>query len=190
MKLYSTDFTMKKNTKESFSNEILSNRYCHDIKDPQCYMTKLLAKELIDYLRYFAGRAECSFSVDNQIKDNNLEFNNKCVHINKVIDYLVRDRSLIVPIELQDKAIESVLKAIIKNIHWDILLLNSSYSQTHDIEKAFFFLYRRCDNISYGIYRKVIMEKNTLQIIRVILNFKSLTDFLHALTKEKIKSIT
>lgn len=123
-----------------------SHQYCDDIKDPQCASTKILARELIDYLRYVAGRVDCSSLVavtdgvdvgdGDEVNQQRRVFIEKCVHINKMIDYLTRERGLIRFLYLQDEAINSVLRAVIKNPHWEIRLLNSTYANTEDLHQV------------------------------------------------------
>lgn len=136
IKLLSQKITFSSKNEQEFLNRLPSHKFCTDIKDPECSSTKLLVREIIDYLRYTAGRVECSLSFNQYNGINDQYFINKCVHLNTITDYFVNERSLIKPIELQDIAVDSVLKAIIHNSNWNIILLNSSYNQTDDIDQV------------------------------------------------------
>lgn len=108
--------------------------FCSDVKDTRCSQTKLLAKELIDYLRYVSGKVDCSPLAMEQKSSStsylSAEFLEKCVHLNTIIAYLTHDRGLIPSTNIQTEAIDSVLNAIIRNPHWDVRLLNGNYSDT------------------------------------------------------------
>lgn len=121
--------------------------YCSDIKDTKCSGTKILIKELIDYLRTRSGQVDCAADRNSYNKESttksvqSIHFSDKCVHLNEIIDYLVSKRQLIANPEVnQDKAINSVLTAISKNPHWDILLLNEAYEEINDYNQITYLI--------------------------------------------------
>ena len=118
--------------------------FCSDVKDTRCSQTKLLARELIDYLRYVSGKVDCSPPQTVLVEqkpvtdDVSAEFLEKCVHLNKIIQYLVLDRGLIQPKSVQNVAVVSVLGAIMRNPHWDVRLLDENYKDTTVISQVSF----------------------------------------------------
>lgn len=109
--------------------------YCPDIKDTQCSQTKMLVRNLIDYLRYVSGNVECSGGSDSAS-----DFIEKCVHLNSVIEYLVVKRGLIKNPTVQNEAVDSMLEAVVRNPHWDVRLLNASYADTVDLAQVTYLM--------------------------------------------------
>ncbi len=112
--------------------------YCADVKDTKCSGTKELLKELINYLRIKSGNIDCS-----QVNgggggggsgngESSIELIEKSVHLNQIIDHFTNDLKLIKIKEYQDDAISSMLKAVLKNPHWQIRMLDESYADVHD----------------------------------------------------------
>jgi len=119
--------------------------YCSDVKDIKCSATKELLKELVNYLRAKSGSIDCSnVASDVKLKTNEnelaVDFIEKCVHINKLVDYLVNDLHLIKQQEDQVYAIDSMLKAISKNPHWKIRLLDNKYSDASDTSQVTYLM--------------------------------------------------
>lgn len=110
------------------------HQYCWDIKDPHCSQTKLLVRELIDFLRAKSGQVDCSgASASDELTSSGKlspSFIEKCVHVNSIVHYLTNERRLIPNKHVQSEAIESVLSAIEKNPHWNLRLLNAGYADT------------------------------------------------------------
>ena len=117
--------------------------YCSDIKDTKCADTKMILKELIDYLRLKSGQIDCAnkqsmktLNYESQATNLPVEYIDKSVHINQVIDHLFSKKKLVKNSNNEKEAIESVLKALIKNPHWQIKLLNDEYTEVLDIDKV------------------------------------------------------
>lgn len=136
--------TNEESAGQSYYDELSRAHYCEDVKDPSCSGTKLLAREMIDYLRSVSGRVDCSTtSTTTEIETDsalNRAFLDKCVHINRVLDYLTRERRLIPSLRIQVDAIDSVLRALLRNPHWDIRMLNSTYSDTTEINQVTYLM--------------------------------------------------
>ena len=129
------DHTYSAQNQPIFKNEHL---YCEDIKDTHCSETKFLIRELIDYLRFKSGQIECS-SLGTYLgsqENSNAEFIEKCVHLNKIREFFVKEKGLNSKYEVV--AMQSVIKALAKHIpkypHWGLRLLNADYKDTYDIE--------------------------------------------------------
>jgi len=165
-----THKTSEINTKESSQSQI----YCSDIKDTKCSGTKLLLKTLIDYLRKRSGLIDCTSLTTHKPVDNveektklaSLHFKEKCVHVNEVIDYLINKQELVKNPEVnKELAIDSVLKAIVKNSHWEILLLNESYLEVSDSENVTYLIslissksfFCRVKELIYFIYVRAVI---------------------------------
>lgn len=119
------------------------NLFCSDIKDTKCSQTKLLVRDLIEYLRIKSGQIDCSPLKEVNFDHKSVlpvEFTEKCVHVNKIIDYLMHERGLIKNMQLKDKAIDSVLNAVIKNSHWNLRALDSSYVDTLNINDVTYLM--------------------------------------------------
>ena len=117
--------------------------FCSDIKDTKCSQTKLLVRDLIEYLRIKSGQIDCSPLIEKNFDQNfalPVEFTEKCVHVNKIIDYLTHERGLIRNMRLKDIAIDSVLNAVMKNPHWNLRVLNSSYVDTLNLEDVTYLM--------------------------------------------------
>jgi len=122
---------------ENKSDQSIRNSYCADVRDTKCSGTKDLLKELINYLRTKSGAIDCSYMYNSEVKPNVInehpvDFIEKCVHLNKVIDYLMNDLNMIKNKEDKNDAVNSMLKAVLKNPHWEIRLLNESYDDAFD----------------------------------------------------------
>ncbi|RNA36379.1 inner nuclear membrane Man1 [Brachionus plicatilis] len=108
--------------------------YCSDIKDTQCSQTKMLVRDLIEYLRIKSGQIDCSPLVEQNFDQKPtlpVEFTEKCIHLNKITDYLLNERGLVTNLEFKTEAIDSVLNAVMKNPHWNLRVLNASYADTN-----------------------------------------------------------
>lgn len=117
--------------------------YCADIKDTQCAHTKVLVREVIDYLRVRSGQIDCSPLVNAQLDHEHsypIDFIEKCVHLNQLINYLTNERKLIKTKQYFTEATESVLKAISKNPHWNLRLLNASYQDTNQLNQVTYLM--------------------------------------------------
>lgn len=151
---------------------ILNKNYY--IKDTKCSGTKLLLKTLIDYLRKRSGLIDCTSLTTHKPVDNveektklaSLHFKEKCVHVNEVIDYLINKQELVKNPEVnKELAIDSVLKAIVKNSHWEILLLNESYLEVSDSENVTYLIslissksfFCRVKELIYFIYVRAVI---------------------------------
>ena len=113
--------------------------YCADVKDTKCSGTKELLKELINYLRIKSGNIDCSQvngggggGGSSGNGESSIELIEKSVHLNQIIDHFANDLKLIKVKEYQDDAISSMLKAVLKNPHWQIRMLDESYADVHD----------------------------------------------------------
>lgn len=158
-------------------------------KDTKCSGTKVLLKELIEYLRKRSGLIDCTTlaihkpvdNVEEKTKLANLHFSEKCVHLNEIIDYLINKQELVKNPEVnKDLAIDSILKAILKNPHWEILLLNESYLEVTDSEKVTYLIslissksfFCRVKELVYFIYvRAVIFGMAVLTLFLAYLVF-------------------
>ena len=110
--------------------------YCDDIKDTHCSQTKMLIRELIDYLRFKSGQIDCSSLATSRDIDPRVAFVEKCVHMNKIRDYLVKERGLVVNPVHEGVAMESIVRAIAKYPHWGLRLLNSEYEEARDADQV------------------------------------------------------
>jgi hypothetical protein len=113
--------------------------FCSDIKDTQCLHTKLLMRELIDYLRLRAGKIDCSppkitFSdsveKSNEENLNEIIFREKSIHKNQIMDYLSSKKPNLLPRkdETRERAFSSIIKAIDLNPHWQLRVLDKNYT--------------------------------------------------------------
>ncbi len=125
----------------TINNQSPSHYYCSDIKDSQCSQTKILVKELIDYLRSRSGQVDCAAPglIKNQANNNAasqqlpVDFIEKCVHVNTVGSYFSNERRLIKNPKLaQQEAMVSVLNAVLNNPHWKLKALNSVYQDAQN----------------------------------------------------------
>lgn len=117
--------------------------YCSDVKDTKCAGTKLILGNLIDFLRTRSGQIDCS-TLTHTTKPKTTDqdpstytqipyFSEKSVHLNEIIEFLNVKRHLITnPDQNTDTAIKSVLEAIAKNPHWEVLLLNSDLLEVQE----------------------------------------------------------
>ena len=146
---------------------VKASLYCADIKDTRCLETKHLIKELIDYLREKSGQVECSaISSSKGVSDpDKTDFIEKSMHLNQVIDYLFNMRALVKNEEDKQVAIESVLGAIQRNPHWEILFLDQNHQQTSELDNVTYLMSLvsskafscRFKELVYFVYVRVIM---------------------------------
>ncbi len=116
-------------------------------KNTKCSGTKQLLGKIIDYLRQRSGRIDCA-SINNPKpypttaeNFNQINFSEKCVHLNEIVDHLVSKRSLISNSEAHTQpAIESILAAIAKNPHWEIRLLNDAFTEASDSSQVTYLI--------------------------------------------------
>ena len=159
--------------------------YCDDIKDTQCSQTKALIRELIDYLRYKSGQIECSSlaTLSSAQPSLNIDFIEKCVHLNKIKDYFVKERSLITDRQHEGVAMESVVKAINKYPHWGLRLLNASYGDTSEPSQVTYIMSAvssksvgcRFRELIHFLYVRIIMLASvSLTVVLAYLVVKSL----------------
>jgi len=146
--------------------------YCSDIKDTRCAGTKILLREVIEYLRQRSGLVDCSSlhktseTKSDLQKQHRIHFAEKCVHVNEIIDYLSTKKGLIKNPEQNTKiAISSVLAAITKNPHWEVLLLDTDYNEVIDTETVTYLvslvssksLMCRLRELAYFIYVRAVI---------------------------------
>lgn len=161
--------------------------YCEDIKDTHCSQTKFLIRELIDYLRFRSGQIECS-SLGTYLgthPNSNAEFIEKCVHLNKIKEYFVKEKGL--ELSYETMAMESVVKALAKHIpkypHWGLRLLNADYKDTEDTDSVTYVMSTissksvgcRFKELLHFLYVRIIMLASILvTLFLCYLGFKTL----------------
>jgi hypothetical protein len=139
MKFFTNDNKIESNIPlNTQNNNKVNHFYCDDIKSIDCSQTKLMVKELIDYLRYKSGQIDCSLTINSESQSTlpntkHPDFIEKCIHLTKITKYLDEDKNLITHQQFKQEAINSMINAIIKNPHWKLRLLNSSYDDTNQL---------------------------------------------------------
>ena len=118
-----------------FMSQNKDNHFCPDVRDTKCSGTKDLTSKLIDFLRAKAGTIEC-LNIETERPDNLVA---KCVHLNKITDYF-KTLNIIKNNQYQTDAVNSVLKAVAKNPHWKIHLLDDQYKETNDINEVTYLM--------------------------------------------------
>ncbi|CAF0825336.1 unnamed protein product [Brachionus calyciflorus] len=180
-------FSSSKSKSDSTSPK-LEHYYCADVKDTQCYQTKFLVRDLIDYLRAKSGQIDCSTLVEHNFDKPPLiplEFTEKCVHINQILDYLTLDRKLIKNMNYKTEAIDSVLKAILRNPHWNLRVLNASYVDTNQIDQIT-YLMSTVSSKSLGCRFKELVH--FLYVRLIMLCSFAITAFLGYLTYKTLRA--
>jgi hypothetical protein len=145
------------------------HNFCDDIKDTECWSTKILVRELIDFLRLKSGLIECSsLSAKSDLETTK----DKSVHLNKIKHYLFSERRLISS-RLHDQiALDSVISAVAKNPSWGLRLLNSSYDDTAEPSKVTYLMSIvssksiscRLKELLHFVYVRVIMFGSLIMV--------------------------
>ena len=117
-----------------------AHMFCADIKDTRCSHTKLLVRDLIDYLRAKAGQVDClpssssssssSLIADQMSSDPLAVIKEKAVHVNALLDHAsMKALSLA---DHREVALDSALHAFVANPQWAVRLLNASFGVIDD----------------------------------------------------------
>lgn len=128
------------------------------------------------------------------------QFNEKCIHLNELIEHLVTSRGLISNPEVNQKvAIDSALSAISKNPHWEILMLDSNFNEVQDYENVNYLISLvsskslgcRLKELAYFIYvRIVIIGMGLIAMVLLYFVFKTYRNNRAAKDKEYYDLIT
>lgn len=161
---------------------------------------------MIDYLRQRSGKVDCTASSSNVNPSSDKKvilqqhFNEKCIHLNELIDHLVTTRGLINNPELNQKvAIDSALTAISKNPHWEVLMLDNDFNETQNYEKVNYLISLvsskslgcRLTELLYFIYvRIVIIGMGLIAMVLFYFVFKTYRNNRAAKDKEYYDLIT
>jgi hypothetical protein len=119
--------------------------------------------------------------------NSNIEFVEKCVHLNKIKDFFVKDKGLITNKMHESVAMESVVKALNKYIpiypHWGLRLLNATYEDTNDLDAVTYVMSTiatkpvgcRFKELAHFLYVRMIMLASILGTLLLgVLVFKAL----------------
>ena len=166
------------------------HNFCDDIKDTECWNTKILVRELIDFLRLKSGLIECSsLSARSELESTK----DKSVHLNKIKNYLFIERGLISN-RLHDQiALDSIISAVTKNPSWGLRLLNSSYEDTTEPSKVTYLMSIvssksiscRFKELLHFLYVRVIMFGSLIMLcVLFYLIYKAYRN--HQLAKDKV----
>ena len=200
MKFFTNDSKIEiiKNPSSTKSHNRADHFYCDDIKNIHCSQTKLMVKELIDYLRYKSGQIDCSLSITGESQSNQsnlkhpIDFIEKCIHLSKITKYLDEDKQLITNQQYKEEAINSVINAILKNPHWKLRLLNSSYEDTNQLAHVTYImstissksLICRSTELLHFLYIRLLMV-TFIVILLVVLYFIYKTIIKNRLESDK-----
>jgi hypothetical protein len=130
MKMNANNLTIKNIVSNMFNSQPKELMYCSNLEDRKCQQTRQMARDLIDYLRIYAGEVSCGYRAESDKYVSYQDVKN----FFKKKGYLVED-----DISMQQRGINSVISAILAHKEWEIKLFGSDLTETQTPNEVKYF---------------------------------------------------